>query len=528
MQATQRERAPRRWLGLVTVVLTTGALLTTILPASSETSAAPTETSVLGTVSSGPTAATTPSGNATPERPAPAGATAPKETLSPSARATSNGPSSAKPASAGPQAPPAAQLSFGGTAQTQGLRPPDTHGAVGATQFVEVTNSMFEVFNKTGGGKTKSVTLNSFFGYATTTLFDPRVVYDKVWNRWVVIADAFHEDPNTQYLFMGVSTTSDATGAFCNYQFQAPRGALTNFYDYPMLGMDQDAVIITANIFDSSDVYQFTNMFAVAKADIYNCGGFSVPLFNAGASDTLAPPVVEGNANPVYFLASPGSGNFIRLYQGSNLGRSNAAFAFKANVSVPAFTAAPPARQVGTTDKLDVLNRFVDHSSQVGKHVVNVSTVSSIPTPEWWQINGGTNALVTNGFVFESGASDDWNPSVAASGVGGTTGNPIGRMVFTWSATQPSGAGAHEARVKAHGRLATDAVTITGGSTLATSATFYNPSASTVERWGDYSSVTIDPTPVAGCGVGNRFYVVNEKINSNTLWGSRWGRMGFC
>ena len=29
----------------------------------------------------------------------------------------------------------------------------------------------------------KSVTLATFFGYTTETLFDPRVVYDSTWNR---------------------------------------------------------------------------------------------------------------------------------------------------------------------------------------------------------------------------------------------------------------------------------------------------------------------------------------------------------
>ena len=488
------------------------------------------------TVSSGPVSAVVPSGNAQPQRRATPDQIAPKETFSASELlSASRAPTTQRPSA--PLAPPAFQLNFNGTDQTQGLRPPDTHGAVGATQFVEVTNSKFEVFNKLTGAKTKTVTLNSFCNYTPTTLFDPRIVYDKVWNRWVLVVDAFHETSIKQIICLAISTSSDATGGFFIYRFEAPRGTNTNFYDYPMLGMDQDAVIVTANIFNSDDVYQFSNLFGVAKADLYNGRGFSVPVFSTGASGTIAPPIVDSNDSVVMVLSRPSSGNTLALRKFTNLGRSGASFLSTTNVSVTSFTSSLSAGQFGTSDLLDVLNRFQDHSTQIRNHVINISTVrlscgieSSCPTPRWWQINGGTNSQVASGLVFESGNSHDFNPAIAGSAIGGTASNPIGRMFFTWTATlpgSPPGSG-HNARVKGSGRLATDATNIGGGSTLFTSTTFYNPSGDLVERWGDYSSVTIDPTAAAGCPVGNRAYIVNEKNNSTSLWGSRFGRFGFC
>jgi hypothetical protein len=174
-----------------------------------------------------------------------------------------------------------------------------------------------------------------------------------------------------------------------------------------------------------------------------------------------------------------------------------------------------------------VLFRFQDHGTQIFNHVLNVTTIGSgsFPIPRWFQVNGNSNALDASGFFYYSGPSNDFNPSIAGSWVGGTASNPIGQMFFTWTMTVP---GSLNAYVMGSGRLATDSTTTTGGGGFAASATFYNPSTDTVERWGDYSSVSLDPIPATGCGLGNRAWIVNEKILGTGTWGSQIGRLGFC
>ena len=95
--------------------------------------------------------------------------------------------------------------------------PPDTVGAVGATQYVQVVNVGFAVFNKA----TKSVvygpvptnTLWSGFGgqCQTDNDGDAVVVYDKAANRWIISQFAVGTTPYLQCV--AVSQTSDATGA---------------------------------------------------------------------------------------------------------------------------------------------------------------------------------------------------------------------------------------------------------------------------------------------------------------------------
>ena len=429
-----------------------------------------------------------------------------------------------------PAAPPAPQLSFEGlNAGTCCLRPPDTHGAVGVNHFVEITNGTgLGMFSKANGALVKTVTLNSFFNYTPQRIFDPRVVYDRVWNRWVIFAEAFPENSTVQYVFLAVSTTADPTGAFFKYQFDLPEPA-GSFFDYPQLGLDQDAIIVTANIFSSTGPYAYSRAFGISKAAVYNGRGFSSPYFNLGASGTVAPPIVEDNNSNAYLLSNFTSTS-LRLFRATGLGRSGASIVAQANVSVPSYSIPQDAPQPGTSDRLDTLDaRFQNASTQIGNRLLNVHTIGpGLPTPRWYQINTSTNSVGETGVFFEASDSYDFNPSIAGSAVGATSTNPIGRMFFTWSSTDVVGTDAHQARVKGSGRLATDATTVIGGSSFATATTFYNPSGDPVERWGDYSAVTIDPVAVAGCPVGQRAWIVNERHVNSTVWGSRFGLLGYC
>jgi len=105
------------------------------------------------------------------------------------ARANSYAPQAVKPFTAtfAPLATPVIrQTNFNAHSSTDGFRPPDTHGAVGPTHFVQVTNSHIDMWTRQNTQAlplAKSVTLATFFSYTAQTLFDPRVVYDSTWNR---------------------------------------------------------------------------------------------------------------------------------------------------------------------------------------------------------------------------------------------------------------------------------------------------------------------------------------------------------
>ena len=119
--------------------------------------------------------------------------------------------------------------------------PPDTDGYVGLTQYVQIVNVGYQVFDKaTGNSVLGPLSIRSIWqGFGgnceTGGDGDPVVLYDKMANRWVIsqFADSGTGVPNRECI--AVSTTSDATGSYNRYDFDLrPFG--TNFYDYPKLG----------------------------------------------------------------------------------------------------------------------------------------------------------------------------------------------------------------------------------------------------------------------------------------------------
>src|SRR4029077_16242069 len=126
--------------------------------------------------------------------------------------------------------------------------PPDTNGAVGATQFVQWVNTSFAVFNKNTGallyGPAAGNTLWSGFGGGceTNNDGDPIVQYDKAADRWVFIQFSVGTLPYLECV--AVSKTSDATGAYNRYSFSYGN---TQFPDYMKLAVWPDAYYISFN-----------------------------------------------------------------------------------------------------------------------------------------------------------------------------------------------------------------------------------------------------------------------------------------
>lgn len=404
---------------------------------------------------------------------------------------------------------------FEGLNQTQsgGLRPPDTHGAAGNSAFCEIVNTRLGCFTKAApNSKFVDVSLAAFFGYTLQTLFDPRIVYDRDWDRWVATAEAFPESATVQRQFIAVSQTDNPAGAWWIYGVDVNIFDNDDFWDYPQLGMDQDAIIITANIFGPVS-YRESRMIAVAKARLYNGLGWSVPVWT-GLAGTLAPPIVLDQNPNSYLVAAPAGGSAITKYTLLNSGRAFGQSLSASVITVPAYTVPPNAQQPGTTAVLDTLDaRFVNASIQVGDSLFQAHTTGAygLPTPKWYEFDtegAGADTIKQSSYFWTASVSNDFNISIAANAPGGD-------VFVVWTSTDPSTG--TQAQVRASGKESTDANTFFGpGQALFTSPTSY-----TGFRWGDYSAVSLDPLNP------RRAWVVNEKINSTSVWGSWIGQVGW-
>src|SRR5207248_5780679 len=126
---------------------------------------------------------------------------------------------------------------------TPNAAPPDTNGAIGATQYVQWVNESFAVYDKATGsriygpaaGNTLFQPLGATHPCAVNNDGDPIAQYDKAANRWVLTQFSVTSGSSKGYWqCVAVSQTSDATGAWNVYAFNY---GTVQFNDYPKLGV---------------------------------------------------------------------------------------------------------------------------------------------------------------------------------------------------------------------------------------------------------------------------------------------------
>jgi hypothetical protein len=406
----------------------------------------------------------------------------------------------------------------GGTFSITGA-PPDPNSAVGATQVVEIVNTGFAVFSKTGTvlfGPANTNTLFSGFGGScqTTNDGDGIVRYDTLANRWVITQFA-NVNSTTGPFFecVAVSQTSDATGAYNRYSFQYP-----NFPDYPKLSVWPDAYYITYNTFNATGtVFLGAESCALNRAAMIAGTTATQQCFTTSNSfGGLLPADVDGTAAP------PAGAPNLQLALGTSNTQlvfwkfhvdfttpANTTFTGPTTLTVAAYTT--PCGTTGTCipqqggAQLDSLGdrlmfrlayrNFGDHQSLVTSHSV---TSGSSVAERWYEfrLDGSGNPTVFQQSTYAPDATFRWMGSVAMDKVG----NMALGFSDSSSTTHPS--------VRFTGRLAGDpAGQMTQGES--TAVTGAGSQTGTLTRWGDYTSMSVDPAD--GC----TFWYTNEYIPAN-------------
>jgi hypothetical protein len=447
-------------------------------------------------------------------------------------RAAALAPHMAKPSGTGAPTPLAPVLKFTGATECDGpggcWAPPDVAGSIGKANFVAVSNDVIEIFSR-GGVSQKVTSLNAFFGYSTQPMFDPRVQYDEEYQRWIVTADAFQESSTVQYLGIAVSQTSSPTGKWWIYFVNTNNFTGTgSFYDYPMLGMTQDAVLFTSNVFGTNS-FLGSYLFSVAKSRIYNGFGFGVPVFG-GLYATLEPPhqLLTDQNGYAWLAAAPGGSSTIQMYTEAFPANPNdtALYGPYAVGSVAPYGIPPAAAQPtscapagANLDTLD--NRFQNQGTQNGDFYYQVHTTSDfgVPTPRYYIISGllsfAPTVAVQNDFYGAGTTTNDWNPSIAS--------DPAGHFAVNWSSTDPTN-GVRASMYFADNKFG-NPVNSTG-SNLFQSASCYTGVGTS--RWGDYSQTTLDPGPGAQANTNLKiFWIDNETIPSANFWSTEVAKVPY-
>ncbi len=251
-------------------------------------------------------------------------------------------------ATAGPAVATTAGLSFPGVGNgdygfAPNAAPPDTNGAVGATQYVQWVNESFAVFDKATGAIAAGFpkagnTLWSGFGGGcqTNNDGDPIVQYDKLAQRWIFTQFSVSTTPYLQCV--AVSTTSDATGAYNRYAFSYGN---TQFPDYPKLGVWPDGYYISYNIFNNGTTFAGAKVCAFDRATMLTGAAATQECFQLSSSfGGLLPSDLDGTTAP-----PAGSPDYFMNFGSNrlNLWKFHADFATPSNATLTGPTSIPVA-----------------------------------------------------------------------------------------------------------------------------------------------------------------------------------------
>ena len=445
-------------------------------------------------------------------------------------------------------ATPTLGLNFEGLGVDQGGLggdPPDSDGAIGATQYVEWINSAYAVYNKTTGvkvaGPTSGTTLFAGLGganaCATNNNGDPMALWDRVAQRWVISQFAipqFTKGSGGFHQCVAVSQTADATGAYNLYDF-----TYADFNDYPKMGVWSDKYLQTFNFFNATGTafvggtvcaYDRTAMLAGNPAN-QACVTFPTE-FGFLPSDVDGPTAPSANSH----------GYFAELFSFSSLGlltvnsvdfsTGTLNLTGPVEITVPTFTEACNGGncvpQSGTTQKLASLGdrlmfrlayrNFGSYESMVVNHSVDVTGTGTGQTGvRWYELHQNSPGGVLSGSftTFQSGsfapadsgyrwmgsvAMDSYRNIAAGYSLSNTTGTPILPSIYL--ATRAPG----------------DAAGALGNETLTFTGTGFQPTTGSSQpyRWGDYTAMTMDPADDCTMWYINQYLTTSAQFNWNT------------
>jgi len=406
--------------------------------------------------------------------------------------------------------------------------PPDPNGTVGATQFVQWVNTSFAVFDKGVGalvaGPTPGNTLWTGFGgpCEMNNDGDPIAQYDKAANRWVLTQFAVTGGPPF-FQCVAVSTAADATGTYSRYAFQQP-----NFPDYPKLGVWPDAYYLSVNMFGSHGfvgaracAFERSTMLAGAPATqiCFQQGSKVASLLPSDLDGATPPP----NGSPNFFLNF--GANSLNLFKfHANFGApASSTFTGPSVIPVGAFSPACNGRacipQVGTKQLLDSLadrlmyrlayRNFVTHESLVVDHSVKTPTAPS--GIRWYELRNPNSSTPT---VFQQGT---FSPDSTSRWMGSIAMDKLGDIAVGYSVSS----NVIHPGIRFTGRVPSDTL-----GTLQAEASIIEGTGSQLPRlarWGDYTSMAIDP--VDDC----TFWYTNEylKTDGTFNWSTRIANFRF-
>jgi hypothetical protein len=468
---------------------------------------------------------------------------------------------------------PSPILVFEGVGVTNSA-PPDTVGAVGPNDYVQIVNGGgVRIFDKNGVPRGPAFKLSTLFAplggvAASNDNGDGLVLYDRMANRWILSQFAFASSSTPPFHQpIAVSKTSDPTGAYWAYDFITPG---SDFPDYGKIGAWPDGYYFTDRQFTGGVTYNGFGCFAFDRAKmLVGDSTASFIYFNAGALLSFAssgmipsdfngltpPPTGAPNLFSVFtddafagdvsdalrlfdfhadfavptnstFLERPESPLPVAAFDSRNPDTTSGSVTTRSDIEEPA-----PAVAADYLDSIgDRLMLRLQYFNRGGTELLTTcQTVNggTIPapglSPTVAEYRAATRYYVlqrtTPGGNWSIQDQGTYSPDATERWMGSTAVDNAGNLAVGYSASStsvfPSIAYAGRLANDPPGTLAQGEATLFAGTGV---------QQLTVNRWGDYSAMTLDPADDATFWYTNEYYSTTGQF----LWKTKVGAFKFA
>jgi hypothetical protein len=425
---------------------------------------------------------------------------------------------------------------------------PDTNAAIGPTQIVEWVNEAFVVLNKSDGrveyGPANGNTLWHSRGgpCATYDNLDPIVQFDKLAKRWVMMMPVFREP---SYFCVAVSTGSDAVNSSWNlYAFEEPGGnplcgGCRPVPDYPKWAVWPDGYYVSYVQGGVNETYIGAGVCVVERtAMLKGAAAARMQCFTQTGTDygAMLPADLDGttlppSGSPEYFMAFDYNDQSLDLWKfvvnWSNPSLSK--FTGPTNIRVAAFaepcgetrtevtyTTGHCIPQPGTSERLDsygdrlmyrlAYRNFGGHASLLANHTVSIGNGTSQTGIRWYELrNSGSGFGLYQQGTYAPDSNYRWMGSLAM--------DKVGEIGLGYNVS----GGAMHPSIRYTGRVSTDPLgRMESEFDVLSHAGVPLGSQTTTFRWGDYSSMAVDPSD--DC----TFWYATEYIPSSSSPNDHW------
>lgn len=418
------------------------------------------------------------------------------------------------------------------------VAPPDTTGDLGPNHYVQWVNSRYSVYTLTRDANNNITDFNLVSGFPKQGNIiwqgfggrcesdndgDPIVQYDQLANRWVMTQFAISGTPYTQCV--AVSTSPDPTGTYYRYAYSYN----SDFNDYGKMGVWSNAYYITYNMFRNGRTFRGNRVCALERAQMLTGGAArQICAQTSNSYASLLPADLEGTtlppANSPNYLLSIGTStlqfwkfavNWSGAGSGTLTGPTTISGAASFSRACSGGTCIP---QPGTSQRLDSLGdrlmyrlsyrNLGTREALLVNHSVATNNVTGI---RWYELANATGQTINSATpvvrqqgTFAPTTDYRWMGSAAMDNNGGIA---IGYNISNATSIKPGIRYAYRGPNDTLGVLGNETNIMTGPGVQ---------TGNQLSRWGDYSTMSVDPVDRCTMVFTTEFIPTNGSFNWST------------